>query len=44
MILQLVNFVIRSIMVMKSDQNKFFNLSDRFRIFCLFGDNQNDSE
>ena len=22
----------RSIMVMKSDQNKFFNLSDRFRL------------
>ena len=37
MILQLSNFVIRSIMVMKSDQNKFFNLSDRFRNFCLLG-------
>ena len=24
-------------MVMKSDQNKFFNLSDRFRNFCLLG-------
>ena len=24
-------------MVMKSDQNKFFNLSDRFCISCLLG-------